>query len=119
MVKQFLEGDIDTIEVIYSALQEHARPGAGRAPGPAAAQPARSSSTSLGDDADAARARAADSREILFEPGAAEVLDALLPFYVNRQIYQLALSGQGLRAQRPHGRDEDRQGQRRPSCSAT
>jgi F-type H+-transporting ATPase subunit gamma len=31
-------------------------------------------------------------REMLFEPGVAQVLEALLPFYVNRHVYQLALS---------------------------
>jgi F-type H+-transporting ATPase subunit gamma len=29
---------------------------------------------------------------MLFEPGANQVLEALLPFYVNRNIYQLVLS---------------------------
>ncbi len=33
-----------------------------------------------------------DSREILFEPSVKAVLKALLPFYVNRQIFQLVLS---------------------------
>ena len=33
-----------------------------------------------------------DEREILFEPGVRQVLDALLPFYVNHQIHQLVLS---------------------------
>ncbi|OYU98595.1 MAG: hypothetical protein CFE26_27315 [Verrucomicrobiales bacterium VVV1] len=34
----------------------------------------------------------ADEREMLFEPNATQVLEALLPFYVNRHIYQLVLS---------------------------
>jgi F-type H+-transporting ATPase subunit gamma len=29
---------------------------------------------------------------MLFEPSAAEVLEALIPFYVNRHVYQLVLS---------------------------
>jgi F-type H+-transporting ATPase subunit gamma len=33
-----------------------------------------------------------DDRDMLFEPGAAEVLEALIPFYVNRHVYQLVLS---------------------------
>ncbi len=33
-----------------------------------------------------------DTREMLFEPNAQEVLEALLPFYVNRHLYQLMLS---------------------------
>lgn len=91
MVRHFLEGIIDTIEVIYprfrntlvqeptlrpvlplANLQEfvaHARteasPGAGRGP---------------------------DTRQMLFEPNAQQVLEALLPFYVNRHLYQLVLS---------------------------
>ncbi len=91
MVKQFLEGVIDTIEVIYprfrnTLVQEpvlrpvlplqnlkdfvahtHAEAHGGRAPQP-------------------------DTREMLFEPNAHAVLDALLPFYVNRHLYQLVLS---------------------------
>jgi F-type H+-transporting ATPase subunit gamma len=34
----------------------------------------------------------ADTREMIFEPDARSVLEALLPFYVNRYIYQLVLS---------------------------
>ena len=34
----------------------------------------------------------ADDREILFEPSASQVLEALLPYYVNRHIFQLVLS---------------------------
>ena len=33
-----------------------------------------------------------DDREVLFEPNEAQVLESLLPFYVDRQIYQLVLS---------------------------
>ena len=33
-----------------------------------------------------------DDRDMLFEPSAPAVLEALLPFYVNRQIYQVVLS---------------------------
>jgi F-type H+-transporting ATPase subunit gamma len=91
MVKQYLEGVIDTIEVIYphfkntlvqeaiirpvlplSNLQEfmsHVRANAPHAP-----------------------VKSADTREILFEPDAHVVLEALLPFYVNRHFYQLVLS---------------------------
>src|SRR5439155_26998588 len=34
----------------------------------------------------------ADTREILFEPNPTRVLEALLPYYVNRILYQLVLS---------------------------
>jgi F-type H+-transporting ATPase subunit gamma len=33
-----------------------------------------------------------DDRDMIFEPGAAQVLAALIPFYINRHIYQLVLS---------------------------
>jgi F-type H+-transporting ATPase subunit gamma len=33
-----------------------------------------------------------DDRDMLFEPSAQQVLEALLPFYVNRYVYQLILS---------------------------
>jgi F-type H+-transporting ATPase subunit gamma len=90
MVRQYLEGAIDTIEVIYphfkntlvqeatvrpvlplSSLKEFIQNVRGEAGGPVAP---------------------ADDREVLFEPAASKVLDALLPFYVNRHIYQLVLS---------------------------
>ena len=90
MVQQYLDGVIDTIEVIYPrfkntlvqeptlrpvlplhSLQEfiaHVHAEAGETVPPP------------------------DNREILFEPNAAEVLESLLPFYVNRHIHQLVLS---------------------------
>lgn len=90
MVKHYLEGSIDTIEVVYpffkntlvqesvnvpvlplASLKEflvHARRELGREP------------------------LAEDTRDMIFEPSAAEVLENLLPFYVNRQIYQMILS---------------------------
>jgi F-type H+-transporting ATPase subunit gamma len=92
MVKQFLEGAIDSIEVIYSRFKNTLVQEAVVRP-ILPLHSLREFLDRLGTDADAARARAAEQREILFEPGATEVLDALLPFYVNRHIYQLALSG--------------------------
>lgn len=91
MVKQYLEGVIDTIEVIYprfkntlvqeptvrpvlplANLQQFIAQAEAHAPG--------------------ARGPGEETREMVFEPGAAEVLEALLPFYVNRHLYQLVLS---------------------------
>ncbi len=92
MVRQFLEGAIDTIEVAYSRFKNTLV----QEPVVRPVLPLRSLRQfldTLGADAEAARARAAERREILFEPGVRPVLDALLPFYVNRHIYQLALSG--------------------------
>ncbi|HXQ80837.1 MAG TPA: ATP synthase F1 subunit gamma [Opitutaceae bacterium] len=91
MVKQYIEGTIDTIEVIYSRFKntmvQHplVRP----------VLPLRSLKEfldQLGIDTGTVRVPHADDREVLFEPGMVEVLNALLPFYVNHQIHQLALS---------------------------
>jgi F-type H+-transporting ATPase subunit gamma len=90
MVKQYLEGVIDTIEVIYprfknTLVQEpRVRP----------VLPLRNLREFLEEFAGrgGAGAAPADEREVLFEPGAESVLAALLPLYVNRQVYQFALS---------------------------
>jgi F-type H+-transporting ATPase subunit gamma len=91
MVKQFLEGIIDTIEVIYPRFKNTL-----------VQEPTLRPVLPLGSLMEfVAHAKAeaggdtqvqADTREILFEPNAAQVLEALLPFYVNRHIYQLVLS---------------------------
>ncbi len=90
MVKAYLDGEIDTIEVIYpryknTLVQEPTLrpvlPLASVAEFLAAAQ------------ADAGDAKSTDDRDMLFEPDATEVLEALIPFYVNRLLYQLVLSG--------------------------
>ncbi len=89
MVKQYLDGVIDTVEVIYprfrnTLVQEPTvRP---ILPLASVAQ----FSAALG--AEAGLVAKADTREMLFEPSAQAVLDALLPFYVNRFVYQLVLS---------------------------
>lgn len=90
MVKAYLAGEIDTIEVIYprfknTLIQESqirpVLPLASLAEFLASAQADAGAPTPTTDD-----------REMLFEPDAADVLEALLPFYVNRHIYQLVLS---------------------------
>jgi F-type H+-transporting ATPase subunit gamma len=90
MVKLYLEGAVDTIEVIYpryknTLVQEPVvRP----------VLPLNS----LREFLDEVRPKGSDpvavdaGREMLFEPGVTQVLEALLPFYVNRHVYQLALS---------------------------
>jgi F-type H+-transporting ATPase subunit gamma len=91
MVKEYLEGAIDTIEVIYprfknTLVQESiVRP----------VLPLKSLKEFLDQfrkpgTGDAAKQD--DDREILFEPSVSEVLNALLPFYVDHQIHQIALS---------------------------
>src|SRR5690606_23327699 len=90
MVKHFLEGSIDTIEVIYprfknTLVQESViRP----------VLPLTGLKDFIAEtrkDAGGA-AVAEDVREMIFEPSPAEVLENLLPFYVNRQIFQFVLS---------------------------
>lgn len=90
MVKAYLDGEIDTIEVIYprfknTLVQEPTLrpvlPLASLQDFLAAAQ----------TDADSA-AGTVDDRDMLFEPSAGDVLEALIPFYVNRLVYQLVLS---------------------------
>jgi len=89
MVKLFLEGTIDTVEVIYpryknTLVQE------------AIVRPVLPL-TNVKDfvthlRADHGGTQFKDDRDMLFEPSADAVLAALLPFYVNRYIYQLVLS---------------------------
>ena len=89
MVKQFLEGVIDTIEVIYpryknTLVQEsRLRP----------VLPLHNLKEFIdGLAEDTGTPAVADDREILFEPNDGAVLEALLPYYINRQIYQFVLS---------------------------
>lgn len=91
MMKQFLEGVIDTVEVIYprfknTLVQEPLlRP-------VLPLQSLRQFALTVQADAAAHQSISTDDREISFEPNAQQVLEALLPFYVNRFIYQLILS---------------------------
>ena len=91
MVAQFLEGAIDTIEVIYprfknTLIQESVvRP----------VLPLLSLKEVIAAsqaDSGIVRGAQSDDREMLFEPSAPQVLEALMPFFVNRYIYQLVLS---------------------------
>ena len=89
LVNLFLEGTVDTVEVIYpryknTLVQE------------AIIRPVLPL-TSVKDfvshlRSESGAGRFSDDRDMLFEPDAASVLAALLPFYVNRYIYQLVLS---------------------------
>ena len=91
MIKLFLEGQIDTIEVIYprfknTLVQEPTlRP-------VLPLDNLRQFVEQVQEAAGGVARPAADTRTMLFEPSAQAVLEALLPFYVNRHIYQLALS---------------------------
>jgi F-type H+-transporting ATPase subunit gamma len=91
MVAQFLEGVIDTIEVIYpryknTLIQEPmVRP---VLPLNSLKEFIAASQAEVG----MVRTSSPDDREMLFEPSAPQVLEALMPFFVNRYIYQLVLS---------------------------
>jgi len=90
MVKQYQDGVIDTIEVIYPRFKNTL-----------VQEPTLRPVLPLSSVAEFSKALRQESghvaptetREMLFEPSADSVLDALLPFYVNRYIYQLVLSG--------------------------
>ncbi len=85
MVKQYLEGNVDTVELIYP----HFRNTLVQTPTNLPLLPLQSLAAVVADlRSDAGTSAKADDREILFEPDANSVLEALLPLYVNREIYQ-------------------------------
>jgi F-type H+-transporting ATPase subunit gamma len=92
MVKQFVEGAIDTIEVVSSRFKNTLV----QEPQVRPVLPLENLKQFIAHlAAEAAHGHAPrepDRREILFEPGVRAVLDALLPFYINHQVYQLVLS---------------------------
>jgi len=89
MMKLYLEGTIDTLEVIYPRFRNTL-----------VQEPTVRPLLPLSNVADfvahlraeSGGGRQVDDRDMLFEPSAQAVLEALLPFYVNRYIYQLVLS---------------------------
>lgn len=85
MAKQFLDGVVDTVELIYP----HFKNTLVQAPTNLPLLPLQSLAAVVADlRSDAGATAKADDREILFEPDAPTVLEALLPLYVNREIYQ-------------------------------
>ena len=93
MVKQFLDGVVDTVEVIWPRFRNTLV----QTPTLMPLLPLTSVKDVIADlRADAglaaptAGAKTADN-QMLFEPDASTVLDALLPLYVNREVYQHAL----------------------------
>lgn len=89
MVKQYLEGAIDTVEVIYPRFKNTLVQESVTRPVLPLFSLAEFTST-LREEAGVTGP--VDTRDMLFEPSAEEVLESLLPFYVNRYIYQLVLS---------------------------
>ena len=89
MMKMYLEGTIDTLEVIYPRFRNTLV----QEPTLRPLLPL----TNVRDFVAHLRAESGggqhvDNRDMLFEPNAQAVLEALLPFYVNRYVYQLILS---------------------------
>ena len=89
MVKQYLEGVIDSIEVIYPRFKNTLIQEPTVCPVLPLESVAEFTATLHRDSGAVVKA---DHREMLFEPKAKTVLDALLPFYVNHYIHQLVLS---------------------------
>jgi F-type H+-transporting ATPase subunit gamma len=88
MVKQFLEGNVDTVELIYP----HFRNTLVQTPTNLPLLPLQSLAQVIADlHQDSGHQAKVDDREILFEPDAHTVLEALLPLYVNREVYQHVL----------------------------
>lgn len=91
LVKMYLEGTVDTVEVIYPRFKNTLVQEPTLRPLLPLAN-VKEFVAQLQADAGARHTPGADTREMLFEPSAKQVLEALLPFYVNRYIYQIALS---------------------------
>ena len=88
MTKQFLDGAVDTVELIYP----HFRNTLVQTPTNLPLLPLQNLAAVIADlHQDSGSAAKADDREILFEPDAQTVLESLLPLYVNREVYQHVL----------------------------
>lgn len=93
MVKQFLDGVVDTVEIVYPRFKNTLV----QIPTVLPLLPLTSvkdAVAGLRSDAGHGSAPAAPeaaTNQMLFEPNASSVLDALLPLYINREIYQQVL----------------------------
>jgi len=88
MTKRFLDGAVDTVELIYP----HFRNTLVQTPTNLPLLPLQNLAAVIADlHQDSGSAAKADDREILFEPDAQSVLESLLPLYVNREVYQHVL----------------------------
>jgi len=88
MVKQYLEGAVDTVEIIYPHFRNTLVQVATNLP----LLPLHSLQEVIANlRSDAGETVKADDREILFEPDAQSVLESLLPLYINREVYQHVL----------------------------
>ncbi len=92
MINLFLEGEVDTIEVIYPRFKNTLIQEPTHRPLLPLAN-LREFVETLADEHQEDRTKEfADDRLMIFEPDAQTVLEALLPFYVKRYLYQVALS---------------------------
>ena len=89
MVKQFLAGGVDTVEILWPTFRNTLVQEPTLLP-LLPLQNLKAAIQGLRRHAGAA-AGAPDDREMLFEPDAASVLAALLPLYVNREVYHRVL----------------------------
>lgn len=89
MVKLYLEGTIDTIEVIYPRFKNTlVQEPTVRPLLPLTNVREFIAQNRTGGDG----VKFTDDRDMLYEPDAQTVLEALLPFYINRWVYQMILS---------------------------
>ncbi|MDB4473739.1 ATP synthase F1 subunit gamma [Opitutaceae bacterium] len=92
MMDQFLKGEIDTIEVIYPRFKNTLIQESIHRPILPLDNLAEFVAHLSDDEAGDTNRASVDERLMIFEPDAQTVLEALLPFYVNRYLYQLSLS---------------------------
>jgi F-type H+-transporting ATPase subunit gamma len=89
MVKQYLEGVVDTVEIIWPRFRNTLIQEPSRLP-LLPLQDLKDAVSSLRHGS-ASPAEKPDEREMLFEPSPAAVLSALLPLYINREVYHQVL----------------------------
>ncbi len=92
MIDLFLQGQIDTIEVIYPRFKNTLVQEPVHRPVILPLDSLNDFVANLAEDGGGDAKAKADDRLMIFEPNAQTVLEALLPFYVKRFLYQLALS---------------------------
>ena len=107
----FLAGEIDLVQLVYTRFVSAGTPGGRRA----AADAARPRDRSPGGDGrpDAGRRRRRPAAAYEFEPEPEEILERLLPRYVEARIFAALLERGRVRARGPPAGDEGRDRQRR------
>ena len=89
MVEKYLAGEVDTVEVIYPRFRNTLV----QEPTLRPVLPLTSLATFIAQaQSDAGVEIKQDTRDMVFEPSATEVMEALIPFYIKKHIYQLVLS---------------------------